>query len=123
MFTMGFGVLNVISERSERMRRRGKGGKSSGRTIIDLIKRFKWGLSCRKSASAKAWSRFLSLTPAASITHRLRGKSSLHVREKARNDVGSPREWPMTLSMTSQGRCGDCMIVGYKGPKERQTPK
>ena len=86
---MGFGVLNVISERSERMRRRGKGGKSSGRTIIDLIKRFKWGLSCRKSANAKAWSRLLSLTPAASITNRLRGKSSLHVREKARNDMGS----------------------------------
>ena len=54
MPVFGQRAVNVISERSERIWRRGKGGKSAGCTIIELMKDFRWGLACRKSTSAKA---------------------------------------------------------------------
>ena len=81
--------VNVISERAERMWRSGKGGKSAGCTVTEVMNGFKWGLFCRKSTRAKAWSRLLSLTPADSIRQRLRGRSWLQVREKLCSNLGS----------------------------------
>ena len=45
------------------------------------------------------------------------------MREKLRRERGASREWAMTLSMTSQGRRGDCMIVEYKRPRYRSKLK
>ena len=110
-----FEAARVISERFGTTSKSGTGAKSLGSAVTELTSGLRCGLARRKSQKSKILTRLLKLKLATS-RQRARGRRLWHVREKLCSSSGWSPEWPIILSMTSQGSKGDCIASEVRDP-------